>query len=132
MQTMTLASGDTDVAELVGRRHPASPGIRDLHYGTCCTQARREENPDAATVFTGHFLGVREDLGARASPCSVASGFAARHRRPGHGGGSEAGYQESARADGRGFPRKTVTASRVPGGRLFVLASAGRGLGTAP
>src|SRR5579859_692424 len=117
MQTMTLASGDTDVAELVGRRHPASPGKRDLHYGTCCTQARRQENPDAATVFTGHFLGVREDLGARASPCSAASGFAARHRRP--------GMAAEVRQDTRN--RRGLTVAGSPGKPLPRRVSRGAG-----
>src|SRR5262249_56940001 len=63
MQTMTLASYDTDVAELPWHRRRADPGkgpgIRAVTLRKSATRKRR----DPAPSLNSHFSGIRKDPG---------------------------------------------------------------------
>jgi hypothetical protein len=65
MQTMTSASHDADVAELSRRRHRTSPG-KDIYITALAARKSGTGKPTPpAMSLSGHFLGVREDLGDR-------------------------------------------------------------------
>src|SRR5262249_10377087 len=105
MQTMTLASYDTDVAELPWHRRRAGPGTRPGITAVALRKSAAGKRRGPAPSLASHFPGIREDRG---------NAFHAARLRAGYRAAPQAGAIAAGRHGARGNQAGGRVNSRNP------------------